>query len=257
MNEQANMAIRYEREIPEGYEARIEGNKVIIELKESKDERIRKAISYAICAAAHQDGTLINDVTKDEAIAYLERQKEQKPRDESGTAEPDYGICDSYIPAALHHALKRHGWYVCHIGEDDEIIKERRDYVARNWPADKDTLTQDQQPAEWSKEGYVRVYEPRPGTIIDKAISDTIEEARKIGECLILRFNGVCLSIEKNSNPDALKSMYYRRWKPSEEQMRCLLDCVSKAKEIHNASVGGYDAYRILVSLYNDLQKLL
>ena len=46
-------------------------------------------------------------------------------------------------------------------------------------------------------------------------------------------------------------------WKPSKEQVRCLLDCVSKAKEIHNASVGGYDAYRILVSLYNDLQKLL
>ena len=46
-------------------------------------------------------------------------------------------------------------------------------------------------------------------------------------------------------------------WKPSEEQMRCLLVCVSKAKEIHNASVDGYDAYRILVSLYDELHKLL
>lgn len=46
-------------------------------------------------------------------------------------------------------------------------------------------------------------------------------------------------------------------WKPSEQQMRCLLDCVSKAKEIHNASVGGYDAYRILMSLYDELHKLL
>ena len=52
---------------------------VFPELKESEDERIRKAISYAICAAAHQDGTLINDVTKDEVFAYLERQKEQRP----------------------------------------------------------------------------------------------------------------------------------------------------------------------------------
>lgn len=48
------------------------------ELKENEDERIRKAISYAICAAAHQDGTLINNVTKDEAFAYLEKHKEQK-----------------------------------------------------------------------------------------------------------------------------------------------------------------------------------
>lgn len=31
-------------EIPEGYEARIEGNKVILEPKESKDEIIRKAL---------------------------------------------------------------------------------------------------------------------------------------------------------------------------------------------------------------------
>lgn len=30
-----------EIEIPEGYEARIEGNKVIVELKESEDKRIR------------------------------------------------------------------------------------------------------------------------------------------------------------------------------------------------------------------------
>ena len=65
-----------EIEIPEGYEARIEGNKVIFELKD--DEKIMKAIGYAICVAAHEDGTLINDVTEDEALAYLEKQKEQK-----------------------------------------------------------------------------------------------------------------------------------------------------------------------------------
>lgn len=49
----------------------------------------------------------------------------QKPAEESGTAEPDYGICDDYIPASLHHALKRHGWYATHIGEkpDKEVIK--------------------------------------------------------------------------------------------------------------------------------------
>lgn len=76
MSEQTNMSTRYEREIPEGYEARIEGNKVIFELKD--DEKIRKAIGYAICVAAHEDGTLINNVTEDEALAYLEKQKEQK-----------------------------------------------------------------------------------------------------------------------------------------------------------------------------------
>ena len=63
---------------------------------------------------------------------------------------------------------------------------------------------------------------------------------------------------EVNRLEEGRKSLRPRlHWEPSEEQMRCLLDCVSKAKEIHNASVGGYDAYRILVSLYDDLHKLL
>ena len=88
MSEQTNMATRYEREIPEGYEAKIEGNKVIFKLKESEDDRIRKAISYAIGAATHQDGTLINDVTKDEALAYLEKQKEHESINESNIHEP-------------------------------------------------------------------------------------------------------------------------------------------------------------------------
>lgn len=73
MSEQANMAARYECEIPEGYEARIEGNKVILERKESEDEKIRKQLigflsgRYALC----------NINTKD-AIAYLEKQKDER-----------------------------------------------------------------------------------------------------------------------------------------------------------------------------------
>jgi len=37
-----------EIEIPEGYEARIEGNKVVLELRESEDERIRKDLVNVI-----------------------------------------------------------------------------------------------------------------------------------------------------------------------------------------------------------------
>ena len=59
-------------EIPDGYEARIEGNKVILEPKESEDEKIRKQLigffsgHYALCK-----------INSKEAIAYLERQKEK------------------------------------------------------------------------------------------------------------------------------------------------------------------------------------
>ncbi len=64
-------------EIPKGYEARIEGNKVILEQKENEDERIRKVlleyfndhnsyrdkdetfIGYGLCPLLQ---TLINDL---------------------------------------------------------------------------------------------------------------------------------------------------------------------------------------------------
>ena len=70
-----NMAKYYVHEIPEGYEARIEGNKVIIELGESEDEKTRKEIIKFI-----QDFCNPCDPDCDKWIAYLEKQKEQKPR---------------------------------------------------------------------------------------------------------------------------------------------------------------------------------
>lgn len=48
---------------------------IFSELKESSDEKIRKAISYAIANSTHEDGILINGVTESEAIAWLENVK--------------------------------------------------------------------------------------------------------------------------------------------------------------------------------------
>ena len=76
MNEQANMAARYEHEIPEGYEARIEGDKVIIELKETEDERIRK---YIVKFVELEKGVNLPPDDADKMLAYLEKQKDQKP----------------------------------------------------------------------------------------------------------------------------------------------------------------------------------
>lgn len=64
----------WEYTIPENMEAEIKDGKIIVKQKESEDEKIRKQLigflsgRYALC----------NINTKD-AIAYLERQKEQKP----------------------------------------------------------------------------------------------------------------------------------------------------------------------------------
>lgn len=69
-----------EIEIPEGYEARIEGNKVIIELKESEDERIRNELwEYFHNLQLSSDCDFSPSFTIDDILAYLEKQKEQKP----------------------------------------------------------------------------------------------------------------------------------------------------------------------------------
>jgi len=76
-----------EIEIPEGYEAKIEGNKVLISPKESEDERTR------ISLLAYIKGESTRLDTK-KWIAYLEKQKEQKPAEWS---EEDAKIKDGII----------------------------------------------------------------------------------------------------------------------------------------------------------------
>lgn len=69
-------------EIPEGYAARIEGNKVILEPKESEDERIKKDIITTLSIGVACNESALHPgayTTLKEAIAYLERQKEQRP----------------------------------------------------------------------------------------------------------------------------------------------------------------------------------
>lgn len=81
MDYENTMATRYEREIPDGYEARIEGNKVIFELKEGEDELIRRRLINLIkeLAAAKlpiATGGYFVDGQDKKYIAYLEKQKD-------------------------------------------------------------------------------------------------------------------------------------------------------------------------------------
>lgn len=86
MDNNVGMAPRYEHEIPEGYEARIKGNKVILEPKESEDEKIRKQLISEVKEQIN-DMPALDCCSSDDLkrltileswIAYLERQKEQK-----------------------------------------------------------------------------------------------------------------------------------------------------------------------------------
>lgn len=112
MNDNVNMAQRYEHEIPEGYEAKIEGGKVIIELKESEDERIRRdileALSYGL---ACEESILMPGVktTLKEATAYLEKQKEQKEK--VATEWPNMSNCPKNCKKCLAKCFYRKEQY--------------------------------------------------------------------------------------------------------------------------------------------------
>ena len=65
-----NMAKYYIHEIPEGYEARIEGNKVIIELAESEDERMIRILKEGL-----EGLTVFNYTPVNKILDWLEKQK--------------------------------------------------------------------------------------------------------------------------------------------------------------------------------------
>jgi hypothetical protein len=69
-------------------------DEIFPELKESEDERIMKAIGYAIGQSTHSDSTLINGVSSKKALAWLEKQGQtftQKDVDDAYLK----GVCDT------------------------------------------------------------------------------------------------------------------------------------------------------------------
>ena len=66
--------IKWEYTIPKGMEAEIKDGKVIIKKAESEDERIKKALIDGVRQIRCKNG-----ITQEQMIAYLEKQKEQKP----------------------------------------------------------------------------------------------------------------------------------------------------------------------------------
>lgn len=91
--EVGNTASRYEHTIPEGYEARIEGNKVIIELKESEDEQHRKWILEYLYDGLRKSDEQFKDQFKS-AIAWLKKQGQTFTRKDVDDAYLK-GICDA------------------------------------------------------------------------------------------------------------------------------------------------------------------
>ncbi len=82
-----------EIEIPEGYEVRIEGNKVVLTPKESEDERIRKAILGLTYLDGIEPILTKCSITARDIRTYLEKQKEPADGDFARGYDCGYECC--------------------------------------------------------------------------------------------------------------------------------------------------------------------
>ena len=105
--EQANMAAHYEHEIPEGHEARIEGNKVIIEPKESEDERIRKTLIHIVKGACDKYGIKYKgeEISEEKLLSYLEKQKDLTKEGIIKQLEEEFYACGT-TPKWFHDTVQ-------------------------------------------------------------------------------------------------------------------------------------------------------
>lgn len=214
-------------EIPEGYEARIEGNKVILEPKESEDERIRNLI-YCLIRDRSDNRKLLehNGVSVDDALAYLERQKGivmHTPRYAPPEQKPaEWSLTDATFIEEIDETL-----FMAEAGRN-EVVKNQIERE-RNWLKSLQERFNFQPKIEWSKEDK-------------RCFDEAIEALESLG------FDG------EASNLKSLRDNYKKcnsRWKPSDEQMAALLN----AEGLVRANNYPENA-KILASLYEDLKKL-
>ncbi len=66
--------------IPEGFEATIEGNKIILKKIEPDDERIRKVIAELVKCNERCGNFMINNTTTSAMLAWLEKQGKEKSK---------------------------------------------------------------------------------------------------------------------------------------------------------------------------------
>ena len=206
-----------EIEIPEGYKAKIENNKVIFVPKESEDERIRKAIEGTIRVYGKTQGEWLCGYDMDtlvvhlrEAFGALKKQKEQQPAEWS---EEDKRMIDNII-----YCLPRMATGTI------EMLPS----LAKQYALCLKSLFPSWKPSEQEK-GALRT-----------AIHILTEERNfpKTGAQLQNILNAF---EDKESRKD---------WKPSEEQMEILQYVCTQSSHPNQKVIP------VLESLYNDLKKL-
>lgn len=212
--------------IPEGFEANIEGDKIILKKIESDDERIRKYLIRYI------DNTMRSSTLKSKLLAWLEKQDKSSDQIHYWTEEEIEPIISDYLRGAEHYggmigrlrclnpkSLEKQRTSYTKSDVDDAYLKGIRD-------TKNELEKQGEQKPDWS--------------IKEKLMLNDIIETTERSNIFKENYQRELIDWLKS-----LKDKY--TWKPSIAQLNAL-SIVSKG----NAP----DDIEAIVSLYNDLKKL-
>jgi hypothetical protein len=223
--------------IPKGYEAKIEGNKVVFIKKESEDERIRQALIKLL----NEGKDLIywvemNGYNLKDAIAYLERQKEQAPEILDTKAFQE-GVKEG-------RRLEKQEQKLAEWSKEDEGLLKRAISIIE-WAGsctDKYKIINPDEAVELQK--FLKSLCPQPGL--------SKEDFVKFGN----------LEYERGRQ-DGIQFAEQTHWKPSEQQVTdlCLLldklDNLNTRDNVKMIKVFHWSLnYENLKNLLNDLKKL-
>ena len=253
-----------EIEIPEGHEARIESNKVIIEQKEGEDERIRKALlEYFNERNSYRDeDETFNGVPFSSIIAYLEKQK-----------EPHYSPLCNTIKDKIREYIANH--FIA-----DTVVKTNMKSIVKAMEEGVRLGKEDQKstenPRDIHNQGYVKGVEDAYNNVNEAKVilkrlakenpkpTEWSEDDERILDNCIEYIKASCLNA--NDLYECIDWLKFLRsqshWKPSKEQMEALRCAVNDSimQYDYNASQLKEEVARTysenLQSLLNDLNKL-
>ena len=222
------------------------------ELALSEDEKIRKVLIHIVKSACSKYGIkYIGDkITEEMLLAYIERQKEQKPVENSGkellyVSNKSYNI--GYRDGKREAEQKTAEWSE----EEEEKINNISEIIEHciSIPYSGGTLTLNK---EYKKElqYFLKSLRPQPKQEWSEEDENTIQEI--IG-CIEQARADSHLSEDHCLRLETFLYKHYRpSWKPSEAQMYSLGSVVNGAGEATEGSI----AYH-LKELYNQLEKLV
>lgn len=189
--------------------------------KQGEHANFRNKIQIGDKVTCNEDGVLVNLSQLERVAKPSEKQGKQNP----SWSEEDEKMCqetiDWFEKKCFPYAL-----------ENDNPAKE-----SIKWLKSLKDRVQPQPKQEWSKED-----ENMRESVIDVLVNNTMSGSKG--------------SEVYSEEIDWLKSLKHNHWKPSEEQMKAIKYFIDFHRPQANASTGGWNEFKHLESLYNNLKNL-